>query len=322
MTMKALLPYLSIVVYCLCTALAAVWISFAFAGLSGSAITFFSFLVSFVVFTVLQKGLHGDVFRLTRQYPGKIVILNIFTLLSWLFAFVALYHIEPSIECAVFQGFLPIAVLLADFASGRAAVRSMRTTGISMIALSLAGLVLTRLLDSRGVMNFGLADLLEGVILASIAGLSAGLHAFFSADLYKQAKCTTLEILCNRFFLLLVVTALLGGPDLVQAFSVDPGTIIRLLALSALSVLIPMFTLQYSVQTIGAAQVSIITPAVPVIALTLEQVLRGWPSMLVPVCVGCVCVSILLTNYWNYRRTFRVQLPDWFVRARGRSRPT
>ncbi|MCM2442304.1 EamA family transporter [Agrobacterium vitis] len=308
MLVKVALPYLSVIVYCICTAVSAVWISFAFSNISGSAVTLFAFIVSFAVFTGIQKYLHGDVFRLVRQYPFKVLLLNIFTLFSWLFAFQSLYHIEPSIECAVFQGFLPIAVLFADFASGRAKVRSMRAAGISMIAISLSGLILMRFVEGRGMMDFSFAQLLQGVALASIAGISAGLHAFFSADLYKVAKCTTLEILCNRFFLLLVVTSFFGGPDLMQAFTVEPMTIVRLLALSAISVLIPMFTLQYSVQTMGAARVSIITPAVPVIALILEQVLGGWPSVFIPMLVGMVCVSIGLTNYWVYRKNFNFNL--------------
>jgi drug/metabolite transporter (DMT)-like permease len=144
-------------------------------------------------------------------------------------------------------------------------------------------------------------EIWTGVAMAAIGGASAGVYVFRSGKLYAKASCTTLEILCSRFFLLLLVTGFLGLGGIVNAAAAQPMILPRLIMLACVSVVIPMFALQYSVQTLGASKTSIITPSVPAIALALEQVLKGWPSIWIPVLIVTTCLALILANYWMNR---------------------
>ncbi|WP_050809563.1 hypothetical protein [Verminephrobacter aporrectodeae] len=301
MTTQRLYPTISIITYCLCTALAAVWISFSFSGLSAYSVTFFSLFFAFCVFVVLQFRIRKDVFWLTRKFFGDILILNFLTLFSWLFAFMALYKIEPSIECAIFQGSLPIAVLFCDLITGKAKGFSLRSLGIFLIAANLVGLFVLRLVNGAAMFAHTPQEIWTGVAMAAVGGASAGVYVFHSGKLYAKANCTTLEILCNRFFLLLLVTGFLGLGGIVNATAAEPMILPRLVMLACVSVVIPMFALQYSVQTLGASKTSIITPLVPAIALALEQMLKGWPSIWIPVLIVTTCFALILANYWMNR---------------------
>ncbi len=297
---KLLAPF-SIFMYCICTALSAVWISFSFTGVSGFVVTFFSLFVAFCVFVFLQKKSGGPVFKLTRVFFGEMLILNVLTLTSWLFAFLSLYKIEPSIECAVFQGSLPIGVLLCELVAGRVKVFSKRALGISLIAVNLAALVIFRFYTVEGVFNFTTEELRLGVFLAVTGGLTAGIYVFRSAKLYDYGA-STLEILCNRFFLLLIVTGAISASELVGITTMDSFMLLKLLLLAFISVVIPVFALQYSVQKLGAPRVSIITPFIPAIALTIEMFTKGWPSFWVPLFIVTTCLSILLANFWMRKK--------------------
>jgi drug/metabolite transporter (DMT)-like permease len=55
-----------------------------------------------------------------------------------------------------------------------------------------------------------------------------------------------------------------------------------------------MFAFQYAIKHLGSARVSIITPAVPVVALGLEFTSFSWISFSV---LG-VCVAVVLSNIW------------------------
>ncbi|WP_317694879.1 EamA family transporter [Serratia sp. UGAL515B_01] len=229
------------------------------------------------------------------------LILNVLTLTSWLFAFLSLYKIEPSIECAVFQGSLPIGVLLCELIAGKVKVFSKRALGIFLIAINLAALVIFRLYYADGVFNFTANELRLGVFLAFTGGLSAGIYVFRSAKLYDYGA-STLEILCNRFFLLLVITAAISAKELVSITTMDSFILAKLLLLAFISVVIPVFALQYSVQKLGAPRVSIITPFIPAIALTIEMFTKGWPSFWVPLLIVTTCLSILLANFWMRKK--------------------
>lgn len=297
MNFDKLFAPVSISVYCIFTALSAVWISFSFTGVSGFVVTFVSLFVAFCVFVFFRYRIDKDVFKLTRLFFIDVMILNVLTLFSWLFAFLSLYKIEPSIECAIFQGSLPIGVLLCDLITRKASIFSRRTLGISLIAFNLIALVAFRYYWSAGVFNHSRDQLEIGIMLATLGGLSAGIYVFRSSKLYAYGA-STLGILCNRFFILLLVVGAISAQDIVKISMLSSFILVKLLLLAFVAVVVPIFALQYSVEKLGASRVSIITPFVPAIALGFEQYLKGWPTFWIPFFILLTCFSIVLANYW------------------------
>jgi len=110
----------ALVGYFVATVISAIWASSSFAGISGPALTFVTFLLAQIVFTVWTGHHLGPAFRFARAHPGGLLLLNALTLASWLFIFMALQRIEASVESAVYQGAVAIVgFLLATLLAGR-----------------------------------------------------------------------------------------------------------------------------------------------------------------------------------------------------------
>ncbi|WP_412059080.1 hypothetical protein [Bartonella sp. DGB2] len=277
---KSWLTTLPINIYCLCTAVAAMWISFTFTNVSGFTITFVSFTVAAIIFISCQFIKDRNIFRLMKIHPKFIAIINILTLISWLFAFLSLYNIEPSIDGAIFQGSLPVGVLVFELIARSTKFFSLRSLSILFIALCLVGLTLSRLLTGSDLLTYQPQQLYLGILLAAIGGFSGGLYAFISGRFHQKFKATTLEILSNRFFLLIILTAILGTAilgygDLIKILSIEAGRTIKLLFLALVSVVLPIFALQMSIEKLGAAKVSIITPFIPALVFS-NGTIRSW----------------------------------------------
>ncbi|MGS1023955.1 hypothetical protein [Burkholderia glumae] len=291
--------YLSIAVYCVSTALSAVWVTFSFSHVSGAALTFITLLAAFMIFFGAHLLSGGRPSRLLRTCFADVVILNVLTVAAWFFMFLALQRIEASVESAIFQGCVPVAVLVCVVSTRQAPFRSLRTLGCTLISLCLFSLVAARV-TTAGAIAIVPARLYAGIALATVAGLAGGLYVYWSGRVVRKSKCGTLDILSNRFYLLLIVTGVMGYAQFSDAAAgaFQPSLIGKLVLLSMVSVVIPAFTLQHAIGSLGASRVSIITPFVPALALVVEQRLAGWPSPLVPALIVATCVAVVLSNVW------------------------
>ncbi|MCW5255829.1 hypothetical protein D5038_05515 [Verminephrobacter aporrectodeae subsp. tuberculatae] len=295
--------YLTIAVYCVSTALSAVWVTFAFSNISGSTLTFIALLTAYVIFLGAHLMRGGRPFDLLRKHFSEVVILNVLTVAAWYFMFLALQRIEASVESAIYQGCVPIAVLVCGLFAGQASFWSLRTLGCILISLCLFGLVAARV-ATEGVIAIEMSRLYSGIALATIAGIAGGVYVYWSAQVVKKTQCKTLDILCNRFYLLIVLTGAVGLSQSLGTtlHAIDLMLLGRLVLLSLVSVVIPVFTLQHAIVVLGAPRVSIIVPSVPALALLVEQSFVGWPSPLVPSLIVATCVAVLFSNAWMSMR--------------------
>ena len=135
--------------YCVATAVSATWVSFSFGGISGTAITFVTFLLAQVVYLVKARRDLQAVSMFVRREWKAVVVLNILTLSSWLFMFMALQRTEASVESAVYQGTVAIVGFMLAMVLARERFRGVTYAGLILAVLCLALLVLARLDESR-----------------------------------------------------------------------------------------------------------------------------------------------------------------------------
>lgn len=293
--------FFSIMTYCLATAISAVWIAFSFTNISGFTITFFSMLFAFLTFCIVQKIYYKkkNIFWLTKEHPIKVLELNFFTLITWSFAFLALYNIEASIESALFQGGLPIGVLLCELITRKVPFKSRRTLGVTLIFICILLLIIFRFNSNNVAIKYTQLQLYTGTFLALVGGIFAGIYAYRSSLIYSIKGTTTLDILCNRFFLLILTTSIIAGQEIWRIISTGSLEIqSKIILLSFISVIIPAFALQFSIEKIGPARVSLITPSIPIIALAIEQFTVGWSGLTVPLLLILTSFALLLANSW------------------------
>ena len=106
------LGYVAAIIYCLCISASSVWFNSSFSDVDSVTVTFITIFVAqliFIFFSIL-KG--ENLVRLVLDNSTGVFYLNILTVTSWLFMFMALQKIEASVESAIYQGWVPISILL------------------------------------------------------------------------------------------------------------------------------------------------------------------------------------------------------------------
>lgn len=287
--------WIAIIIYCLFTSLSAVWVSMSFTRISGAALTFFTLLIAQVVFFIMSITKNEK--PLTFLIKNKISVfwLNILTLTSWLFMFMALQRIEASVESAIYQGWIPVVVMLLGITFNKKSPTQI--IGPILIAVSIFLLVTVRLYTAEQIANSGNIRAIEGIILASVAGGTGGIYVYVSARMKNLEGATTINILATRFMVLLLVTALLSRHQLIAIMTTDWMPLVKLVLLSLLFVVIPIFCLQHAILELGAMRVSMLTPLVPAIALGAEYVVSPWSNPWVPAMIGVVSMSLIISNF-------------------------
>ncbi|EOX2920238.1 EamA family transporter [Providencia stuartii] len=285
--------WLCIIIYCLFTSISAVWVSMSFTQISGVSLTFFTLLVAQIIFLLLAIITKQQTFNFIIKNKLIVFWFNILTLTSWLLMFMALQRIEASVESAIYQGWIPIIVMLLSLCKG--GNNWFKILGPLLIAISIFMLIFARLYFNSNNHYINSSILLEGIILASIAGSTGGIYVFLSAKFRKIAGATTLNILTTRFIILLIVTSSLAHEQLFIIVTTDLYSLLKLVFLSIIFVVIPIFCLQHAILKLGAERVSILTPLVPVVALTAEYFLSPWNNFWVPILIGLVSLSLIIS---------------------------
>ncbi|GAB3667689.1 hypothetical protein GCM10027589_33700 [Actinocorallia lasiicapitis] len=296
---RAGLATLALAGYCVATAVSATWVSFSFTGISGPALTFVTFVLAQIVYTAAYGARTGRrigaAYRFAVEHARQMVLLNVLTLASWLFMFMALQRIEASVESAIYQGAVAIVgFLLASLLAGERFSTAARV-GVFSSALALGLLVVVRLssTDTGPLRN---ASVHTGIVLALVAGSMGGLYIHYASRLHKATGVPAMTILCSRFVLLLAVTGAFSLNEVAGLVETDPMTIVRLLLLSVVFVVLPTFLLQFAIVHLPSARVSLATPLVPLIALGSEYAVRPWGNAAAPVIVVAASLVLIVTN--------------------------
>ncbi|WP_321158453.1 hypothetical protein, partial [Providencia stuartii] len=137
----------------------------------------------------------------------------------------ALQRIEASVESAIYQGWIPIIVMLLGLYKGNHDWHKI--LGPLLITASISMLITARLYLDSNDHNINFSHLLEGIILASIAGSTGGIYVFLSAKLREIVDATTLNILTTRFIILLIVTSFLAHEQLFIITTTDLYSLLR-----------------------------------------------------------------------------------------------
>lgn len=282
----------ALTLYCLLTSTSAVWVNLSFSNMDGTALTFMVFIAAQLVFMSVgfarkEQPLH---FLIENLLP--VFVMNMLTLLSWLFMFMALQRIEASVEAAIYQGWVPLVVMAcAGLERGENRKRIQYFWPLAILFF-ISTLVFVRLqavgtIDQRA---------LDGVFLATLAGIAGAIYIYYSGRVSKRTGCGIYNILSTRFILLLIVTGYIGADDISVILLQDYQLSTNLILLSIISVVLPIYLLQYSIYSLEPIRVSTVLPTVPAISLAIEYFYVDWVSPMVPILILFVCLSVIFSN--------------------------
>ncbi len=290
------LGWVCISIYCLLTAVSAVWVSESFSDLNGEAITFVTLFSAQASFFLCALYKREKIFLFIKRNTIFVMKSNVLTLLSWYLMFLALQKVEASVESAIYQGVIPVVVLLVSSRIG-VGLNVKKTLGPILIFLFLCMLATTRV-NLSSMQGEGTEEVLEGIVLAAIAGATAAIYIIVTAKAHKDSGASLLEVLATRFILLVITTAFLGYEEICHIILNEHWVMLKLILLSTFMVTLPVLFLQTAIKYLGGSRVSVITPLVPAVALATEYIISPWGNILVPILVVLVCFSVIMSNKW------------------------
>lgn len=260
--MSALLRYVPIALYLPSTAGAAVFVKVQFETVSPFLLTFSTFIFCWILFVAINRRNLGRLMEVWRAERATVLKLNLYTLLSWVGIFACIQLLSASVELVVFMSIIPLVSVLA---SGEwRTIGTPNFAGVWAIAIISMVLVIVH----PQMQAYGLERQLAGLAVGLMAGGFGALYIVLSGQLQKRRGLTSSDLVCLRLPLLLVATLLVSAPDLPVLAS--PDVLLDLLFLSAVAVVIPVWSMQQSIAKIGSVPTSVFMPLVPAVALAFE----------------------------------------------------
>jgi drug/metabolite transporter (DMT)-like permease len=282
---------LSLLLYCVFTSCSSVWVSYSFLNVSGITITFVTILISEIVFLFYALKLGLNLLYFIRENIQSLLFINILTLISWLFMFMALQRMAASIESAIYQGWIPIIILILNAFFEKNKINRFSMICAFGILFSLLVVVLLKVSESDALN----AKFLQGVLLATVAGITGAIYMYESNKLKSSLYFSVNNLLSSRFILLIIITGMYSGNDVLVLAQSSWTDILNLILLSITFIVIPIFTLQYSIAVLGTRIPSLMTPLVPIFALSVEAFLNPGKSILIPIFIILSCLFIVVS---------------------------
>jgi drug/metabolite transporter (DMT)-like permease len=257
-----LLRYLPITLYVPSTAFAAVFIKVGFGDVTPFLVTFSTFAICWLIFLAWNAPRLGELARTMRRRPAATLKLNLYTLLSWLGAFACIKLLTGSVELLVFMSAIPLASTLA----GGEWPRLPRVLQAMVAAIFVCSLI--AVVVHPAMAGYGAGRQVFGYLVGVGAGAFGALYIVLSGREQKAEGLSSADLICIRLPLLLAVTFALSATEIWHVFS--PEFLGKAALLSAVAVIIPAYSLQLSIGSIGSVPTSVLMPLVPIIALGFE----------------------------------------------------
>ena len=254
--------YLPIGLYVPATAGAAVYAKVGFEGVTPFLITFATFVLCWALFLLINARRLVRLARLVRTDVRPIMLINIYTLLSWVGIFACIQLLSGSVELIVFMSVIPLCSVLAG--GEWPALGQANRLAVVMIAAAAAAIVLVH----PQMRLYGTERQAFGWAVGVGAGAFGALYIVLSGRVQRNHGLTTIDLICLRLPLLVAVTFLASIHELIALFSWT--FVLKVAFLSAVAVIIPAYTLQRSISELGSVPTSILMPLVPAVALGFE----------------------------------------------------
>lgn len=260
-----MLGKIAMLVYVLSTALSLVVINSVETHIHPSIVAFYSFLICVLFFNLLNFNRNKYVYTAFLRCKVDFLILNGLTAVIWLGTFWGLEYVAPTIFVVLFMGVIPYSTMLIS--RDKKVFFNFRTVSLLFgIAVTLAFIIYENIhLVTLSVNTY------IGLFLAVVSGFFSAVYIVYSAHLQKKLALETKDFLCARFYMLILLCffiAIYRGYDF--QFDVLYSNWYDFISVSIFTVIIPLYSLQKAILTIGPVKVSCLIPFTPIVTYVLQ----------------------------------------------------
>jgi len=266
-----MMNYLYSFLYCIITAASVVFAHSVTQTISPITAAFLTFVVCLLWFNIVNYKLAKKTYRTCQNNLSLIFLINLATAINWITTFLAIKYISPVLFVAVFMALMPIMIYLLQLILLKKPLNRIDLCS-SLIIIFLVSL----LVYSQTPAVFDQKLYWMSLALTALSSLSAAAYFIWSKRAQDKLSLNPTQILSIRFYLLVTVSAVC---ILLQShFSMTGGFVHfygKIILLSLLTSIIPLFFLQKSIQKIGAVKTSFFMPMTPIFTFLLVMLTHG-----------------------------------------------
>ncbi|WP_353500349.1 DMT family transporter [Vibrio chaetopteri] len=254
-----------------------------------------SFTIATAVFSAIAMYKQPRSFRPLLAEWRMVVAFNVVTLCNWLFYFLSVKYLEPSVAVTITQGFGP--VVMTSWLLFRKEKVSAFTQTCHLITLFAVAILCIHVFVSRSAYSaYDNSQMFLGMVFAFLCCISITATVVISKK-FAVAKIPATTMLSVRFPLLIVVTG--AFIPFQQTLTFKQEDMFAILAVSLVGVCTSIYVLQRGIEKTSSLAVSTSLAISPLVVLGIQSVLTGYPlsNMLVGLVSLIVTVSIASVLY-------------------------
>ncbi len=258
--------------YVLTSAISNVFVNHTTRSINPIVTLFYSSIFTIIFFSILNFGELSKNISLIKENIKSILWLNFLNAIIWLVIFYSLKVLSPSVFSCLFLGAIPINLFVLELKKSK----ESKINNIKIASLLLTVFILMLLLASKDMSKTNTSQILKyGALVTIIGGISAAFIMNISKKLANKNLPASL-VVSLRFYGLLIISLIiiiLNTPQL----QLKPIVVLELLALALISMALPLYLLQKSLETLNTLNASIIITTIPILTY-LFQILTGYYS--------------------------------------------
>ncbi|OGT30966.1 MAG: hypothetical protein A3E87_08285 [Gammaproteobacteria bacterium RIFCSPHIGHO2_12_FULL_35_23] len=285
--------YLAVLGYCLITAYYTLAIHNTTQQTSPYILALIIFFICLVFFTGINFSKLKNIFKKSKQDIPNLIGINLTTMVNWIATLWSLKYIIPSFFIAIFMSFIPIFTFIIRFFTKR----TLNKKEFILICILFFLMTFFIYIHHPGTNINHFNNL--GVVLCLIATIAGAFYLTMSEKFQKNTQLTTSQLLSVRFYLLIVVTAIMipiwiSPTSLVsQLKQIDYS---YLIVLALLTTVLPLYLIQRGIYSLGSAKVSYIIPATIIFTYLLElvfgMIIFSWVKVSALILITLLIVSL------------------------------
>ena len=247
----------------------------------------FSFVT--IIFILINAISNKTIKNSVKKNYTNLVIINVTTLGNWLTFFIALKYIEPAMSSALANSIAPMVTLFATyfFLKGPFPKRSQLLISLG-IFLSMGIMIFVTIAGKSASSTANLSYLWLGIIASLICGVSISSTNIVSKKL-NISGINAKEIMMYRFILLIIVCGVVAGSDVI--IETLKTLLLPLLFISIIGNVIPLFSLQLSIERLEPITVSLLLVLAPIFYLIIQVFNKNIPIS--PISWIAISISVI-----------------------------
>jgi drug/metabolite transporter (DMT)-like permease len=310
MRYKHTIGWLSIISWCLLSAVARVYTAHTTQTIDPTILCFYTFLFSTVVFAVCNaKQLKSLLYKLLQsEHRLNIFWLNFTTFAAWFFLIPPLKYIEPAIVSTITLGLGPIATLILGYSLYQQANTSV--LGIIIALLTFVMVVYNIVLCTLGITTINIVSPLiiaYAISCCIIVGFGSAAGNIYSKKLSEAGFAPT-EVLVSRFLMTVIVAgSILLIRDRILLIPISYYT--DIIVVATCLVIIPLYLVQVSIKTLEPIMIATVAPLMPVLVYLLQIIGKSSTFTIWSLTATLpTSIFVLIGVYFYYQKTKKIYI--------------